>query len=267
MILALDIGATNTRIGLVKGKTAFKIKKIKTSKKKEEINRNILELINSYKNYDCICVGIAGIVKSGKIVYTPNMNFSGVDLKKLLGKKYAVPIYVDNDAKCAALAELKYGMGKKNNNFFHITLGTGIGGAQIINRQIKSKEVGHFLINGKEFEDIASGTAAHKIARRYHLNNYTNEKIFELANKGNKLSLELYKKVGNNLADGLIEINKRFNSKKFVFSGGFSKVNYVIKAASAALRARYKNKKIILTRTKLGDKIGLIGASLLPKLK
>ena len=153
MILALDIGGTNIRIALI-NKTKIK-DKIKTSTPlfKKEILKKIIYLISKYKNYQLICVSIAGIEVNGKVEGALNMDFDKVPLSSILKKEFSKSVYVQNDARCAGLAELTFGSGKKFNNFVLLTLGTGIGGAIIINKNISAQQKNGRSDNGHNQTD------------------------------------------------------------------------------------------------------------------
>src|SRR3989344_1515342 len=101
MALALEIGGTNIRIAEVNGSAIKNKIVIPTPKTKKEILEIIFFLISQYKNY----------------------------------KKLKIPLEIENDAKCAGLAELYFGVGKNKKNFVLLTLGSGIGSAIIINRK------------------------------------------------------------------------------------------------------------------------------------
>ncbi len=274
MNLSLDIGATNIRIALV-DKTKIKNKiKTPTPLIKKEILEKIIHLISQYKNYHSICISIAGFEYQGKIQGTLNMDFNNVPLKSMLKNKFSKKIYIQNDARSAALAELIYGNGKSLNNFVLLTLGTGIGGAIIINKKLylgngTAGEVGSmFIEKNKIFEHLASGLASVNIANQIGLKNISVYDIESLAKKGNKKALEVYSKIGENLGIGLVNLSYALAPEVFIIGGGFSKVNFIYPQTIKTFKEKYTilpTPKII--KAKFGDDAGLIGASLLPKYK
>src|SRR5579862_631977 len=113
--------------------------------------------------------------KSGAVLYSPNFGWSGVPLGETLRKKFNVPVFVANDARCATLGEYTFGTGKGTKDFVLLTLGTGIGGGivaggeLILGNKWGAGEVGHHQIRPTDgfvcgcgkigcFEAQASGT-------------------------------------------------------------------------------------------------------------
>lgn len=162
MKVGIDLGGSHIAIGVVdsKGKIVEKIEKRITSIEKKEIKNSIETYIieNSkqmMKRYKVTGVGIAipGTLSNDRIIKSVNLGIKEeYDLVKQLKKYIKVPIKIKNDAKCAALAEDKKGCLKGFNRSVFLTLGTGIGGAVIINGKLLDTgdlpgcEFGHMII-------------------------------------------------------------------------------------------------------------------------
>jgi len=73
--------------------------------------------------------------KDGILIYNNNLNFRNVPIRSEIQKYIDLPVYLDNDANCAALAESVAGAAKGANTSVTITLGTGIGGRSRNRRQ------------------------------------------------------------------------------------------------------------------------------------
>ena len=162
MKIGIDLGGSHIAIGVInnKGKIIEKFeKRILNSEKKqieETIEKNIFEQIkNLSKKYKIEKIGIAapGTIQDDKILRAYNLGIEKeYEIIKQLSKKIKVPIKIRNDAKCAALAENKYGCLKGYKRSLFLTLGTGIGGAVIINDKLLDAgdlpgcEVGHMII-------------------------------------------------------------------------------------------------------------------------
>ena len=95
---------------------------------------------SGYRMADCLGAGVGspGTVDSanGVVLYSNNIRWSNVPLAAELGKYLPVPIYVNNDANCAALGETVKGAAKGYSNAVFLTLGTGVGGGVVINGRI-----------------------------------------------------------------------------------------------------------------------------------
>ncbi len=272
MVLAIDLGASKIRIAEVSG-TKLKNKKIiQTPRSKKEIKRSLFSLIEQYQK-NTICISLAGVELNGKTAHALNMDFNDVPLKKILRQKFKVPIYIDNDANCAALAELYYGTGKKYNNFVLLALGTGIGGAIVINKNLyrgkgAAGEIGSMILGDKIYEQIASGSAQTTIAKKHGLNNLSHFELQELAKNGNKKALAVFNEISKNLAMGLTNLAFTLSPDVFIFSGGFANFRLIYPKTQTTLKKLYPlNPKLKIIEAKFKDAGGLIGAALLPKIK
>ncbi len=103
-----------------------------------------------------IGVGVPGIVdRTGTLVFAPNLQGAiGADLAALIARPFErAPVAIDNDANCAALAEVHLGAARGVDHALLITLGTGIGGAAIVNGAVLrgangfAGEFGHMMVN------------------------------------------------------------------------------------------------------------------------
>ncbi len=271
--LALDIGASKIRIAIVEG-TKIKDKKvIKTPKTKTEITKALFSLIDSYSGITKIGVGVAAFTRNGKTYGTPNMDYTGVDLKSILKNRYKIPVFVDNDANCAGLGELYYGAGKGKKNFILLTLGTGIGGAIIINGALYrgtgfAGEPGHSLVRGKYFEHIASAPASIKLGQKLIRKDITSEEIEQLATKGNKKAKKVYNTIGEYIGESLVNMAMYLDPEIIILGGGFAKVKHIYPSMLKTFKQKdILPRKIPIVHAKLSDDAGLIGAALLAKEK
>lgn len=162
MKIGIDLGGSHIAIGVVDSnlKIIEKIEKRITSVEKKNIKLSIesyiIENVEKFiKEYKVTGIGIAipGTLYNNKILKSVNLGIkSEYDMVQKLNKKIKIPITIKNDAKCAALAENKKGVLKTFNRSVFLTLGTGIGGAVIINGNLLDTgkfsgcEFGHMVI-------------------------------------------------------------------------------------------------------------------------
>ena len=161
MKIGIDLGGSHIAIGVLdnKGKILEKVEKRITKAEKSTIKKVIEDYIiektaNFLKQYKITEIGIAipGTVKNEAVVKSVNLGLKNYEIVKKLQGKIQLPIKIRNDAKCAALAENTYGALKSYNRSIFLTLGTGIGGAVIINNELLNAgelqgcEFGHMLI-------------------------------------------------------------------------------------------------------------------------
>ncbi len=185
--VAIDLGGNKIEIALVNGKKIKKIMRLKTKKSKSAILNELVYGINfilkdqDKKKIKGIGVSFAGPVLNGYVLNPPNLPFNKFNLEKYLKRKFKLPVKVENDANCFALAELKYGYGKKYKNFVLVAIGTGIGGAIVINKELYvgkgwAGEIGHMIISDSKkkcnaghngcFEVMASGSALFDLSKK-----------------------------------------------------------------------------------------------------
>lgn len=148
--IGVDIGGTNTAIGMVDDLGNVMVKDNISTPDHGDIDRyiddltlTIRELINSARliNADIEIMGIGigapnGNYYTGTIEYAPNLSFKGVvHLVKLLKIKFPElkAIALTNDANAAAIGEMIYGGAKGMQNFVMYTLGTGVGSGIVVN--------------------------------------------------------------------------------------------------------------------------------------
>ena len=167
MKVGIDLGGSHIAIGVVdkNGKILEKVeKKLKGIVKKEVkkvIENTIVEAVDKFKKeYKITEIGIAipGTVTKETVVKSVNLGLKNYKIIEELQKKINMPIKIKNDAKCAAIAESTYGSLKDYKRVLFLTLGTGIGGAVVINNKLLDTgdlpgcEIGHMVIekNGLE---------------------------------------------------------------------------------------------------------------------
>ena len=142
--IGIDIGGTNMKTCLVDAQgTVLAEKKIKvaTIADAQALACTIYEMScamcqeagSSMEQVGSVGVGCPGTVeiRSGSIHYACNLPFQNVPLRKLFHQYSNLPLYIENDANCAALAEYYAGAGRNSKRFLTVTLGTGIGGGLV----------------------------------------------------------------------------------------------------------------------------------------
>ena len=139
--VGVDIGGTNLKAGLVdESGTLLATQKMKVASivDREGLAWTVASLVQELakaanipvSDVASVGVGVPGTVdiRAGSIAYTCNLPLRDVPLRKLFHKYLNIPLYIENDANCAALAEFHVGAGRESKRFVTITLGTGVGG-------------------------------------------------------------------------------------------------------------------------------------------
>lgn len=169
-VLALDIGGTFTKIGLVSHEGTILSSKVFKTRSKDPFDTFLKELVveldklTSEIGSDNQILGIGvgapnANSLTGHIENPPNLKWGKIiPLAKSIKDIIKLPVFIANDANAAALGELKFGMGQGMRNFVVLTLGTGLGSGIIINGQLLlgahalAGEIGHVNVdpNGRQ---------------------------------------------------------------------------------------------------------------------
>lgn len=159
--IGIDIGGSHIAIGVIddRGYIVEKTEKRLLSKDKKDIKtaienyiiKNVKELSEKYKIKE-IGISVPGTIKGTEIVKSVNLGVKNYNIVENIQKEINIPIKIRNDAKSAAIAENKIGALKEYRRSIFLTLGTGIGGAVIINNELLDTgdmsgcEFGHMII-------------------------------------------------------------------------------------------------------------------------
>ena len=162
--VGIDIGGTNTVIGIVDARgTIVAQDSMKTQQYTEiydyvsELVSKLNVLIDNVGGKDHIKgIGIGapnGNYYTGNIELAPNLPWKGiVPLAKLITERIGIPVNITNDANAAAIGEMTYGAAKGMKNFIMITLGTGVGSGIVIDGNVVygndgfAGELGHVIM-------------------------------------------------------------------------------------------------------------------------
>ena len=300
MKIGIDLGGSHIAIGVVdsNGKILEKAEKRIVLKEKSNIKKVIEEYIfekveGFKKQYKITEMGIAipGTVKDGIVVKSVNKKKKNYDIVKNIQSKIELPIHIRNDAKCAAIAENNYGALKSYNRSIFLTLGTGIGGAVIIQNQLLDTgnlpgcEFGHMIIekNGKPcncgkkgcWEKYASMKAFKDNLREIlQLDEKTSGKeLLEILRKNNKDSkdyLQIHKLIEQYvtyLSIGISNLINVFEPEAIGIGGSFVYYEEIFleKLKRKILEDKLlfnERKEIIIQTAILDNDSGIIGATL-----
>ena len=224
-VIAVDLGGSNLRIALVENNKILKLTAKKTPMHGNLLVRELISGIESLISKDVkgIGVGSAGPLLNGVIKNPPNLPLRNFNLKKTLENKFKIRVEVENDANCAALAEAKLGV--KKRNFFMLTLGTGIGGGVIIDGKLYvgggyGGELGHIILDrGKDFENLAAWRGLRILTKK----TFGRElKVIELLKMKDTRAEKILDNTTEYLAQGIGSLINVFDPEVVVLSGGVS---------------------------------------------
>ena len=255
MKIGIDIGGSHLGIGLINsnGKIIKKKKKdmhnnAKNKNYGEQLVEAIIELITKIlekkkiKIQEISLIGIAvpGTVSNTHIIKADNLHIQNFNIVSEINKYFNIPIYLRNDAKCAAIAEKEYGGLKKYDDALFLTIGTGIGGAVFLGgkllrpKKYEGFEIGHIVIekNGIQcncgrqgcFEKYASMKALKDtVQKEFNRENLTGRELKEiLIDENNKPKTDvIINEYIENLSLGLANLINIFEPETISIGGSF----------------------------------------------
>lgn len=291
--IGIDLGGSHVAIGVVdgRGKILEQFEKDFTVKEKENVLpvavRFIVDTLRELKQkYDLLefGLGMAGAISDGVILRSVNLGVENYDIKTELESKTGLSVHIKNDAKCAALAEYRYGDIKQFNNIVFLTLGTGIGGAIIYQGTLmhsdctEGYELGHMIIKaggltcrcGKKgcFETYGSILAfKNKVIERLNLSHdIPGPELRERMDVSMDKIQDIIEEYIGDLAIGLSNLINIFEPDCIVIGGGFARYDYML---LDILKEKILNSNLLFNKrddieirvAKLGNDAGIIGAS------
>ena len=281
--LAIDVGGTKIYNTIIdeSGCIISDIEKHSTPKNYDEILNIFRSIIKKYENeVDVVAFSTCGAVNNAnnKILGStgnitkeyPLTDFSSLSTK---------PVFVENDANCAAWAEYQIGASKGCANSVMLTLGTGVGGGIIVDGKLLKGKNGaagemHFKMRTDKhrkctcgswdcFEIYCSGTGlkltGQEISQKTDITTYD---IIEGKESGDAVMTEIFNRWQNDILEGLIGLANIFDPDVIVLSGSMAQF------VDTEFLTCAVNKEIVTTPTKVvkaaaGNYSGMIGAALL----
>ena len=161
-------------------------------------------------------------------IICPNRKSYNFQIVPELEKRFGLPVSIENDANCAALAEIADGAAKGCSSMAFLVIGTGVGGSIIINNQIwhgahlYGGEFGFMIIDGKQLSELASPVT---MAKRYNKKtgkDFDGKTVFELADTDDPVAQEERGKLLHALAVAIFNIQHSFDPEKIIIGGGIS---------------------------------------------
>ena len=237
---------------------------------------------------------------TGTIDNAANLEWKGiVPIAKLFSEALGVPVRVTNDANAAAMGEMTYGAARGMKNFIMITLGTGVGSGIVCDGRVVygsdgfAGELGHVIVDRSEnarpcgcgrkgcLETYCSATGVARTARhlletrneasllrKLNVDEITSFDVFQAAEAGDKLALEIFEETGSRLGAACADFAAFSSPEAFVFFGGLTKAgDYIMDSIKRAYDENvlfvYKDKAKLLISTLNGSEAAVLGASAL----
>ena len=243
---------------------------------------DLVERLRAEGGHEILAVGVGlpSLIDSrtGRVCMSANVDLADIDVRADLQERLGIPVWLDNDANVAALAEHRVGAGREHGDIVMLTVGTGVGGGVIIGDKIfrggsgTGAELGHMVVqadgprcqrncpNRGCLETMCSGTA---IARDAGM---PAKEVVRLAGDGDAAALAVLDRAGRFLGVGLSNLANIFNPDAFVIGGGVGAAGDLLLGPAIdeyRSRALPPNASAQVVVAALGARAGLIGAGLL----
>ena len=234
-------------------------------------------------------VGAIGIAAAGfvdaqgeRVRFAPHLPWRDEGVRARLAERWSAPVVLDNDANCAARAELTYGAVGDAESAVMVTLGTGIGGALILDGEVlrgyngMAGEFGHNQVvpDGRScecggtgcWEQYCSGNALTRFVRDQGIDDLAGPAITAAAAAGDPVALAAFDDVGTWLGVGVANLVASFDPEIVVIGGGLSAAgDLLLEPARRALKeslvgAEHRTVPPVV-RAALGPEAGAIGAA------
>lgn len=308
LVIGLDLGGTNSVFGVVDSKGEIIATTSIKTQAYPSVDQYIMESVKAIKQ---IAEQVGGMEKiramgigapcgnyyKGTIEHAANLVWAKgiVPLANMFVNELGIPVVVTNDAKAAAMGEMKYGVGVGMNNFVELTLGTGVGSGIVANGQLIygfdgfAGELGHMIVEpdgrpcgcGRKgcLETYCSATGVVRTAiamleespeatslRDIATDKLTSYEVYKAAMAGDTMAQEVFKQTGRRIGIACANIATFLSPEAFIFFGGLAQAGELLlrpieEAYNENVLSLYKGKARFLMSGLDGAKAAILGAS------
>ena len=308
LVIGLDLGGTNSVFGVVDSQGEIIATTSIKTQAYPSVDQYIMESVKAIKQ---IAEQVGGMEKiramgigapcgnyyKGTIEHAANLVWAKgiVPLANMFVNELGIPVVVTNDAKAAAMGEMKYGVAVGMNNFVELTLGTGVGSGIVANGQLIygfdgfAGELGHMIVEpdgrpcgcGRKgcLETYCSATGVVRTAiamleespeatslRDIASDKLTSYEVYKAAMAGDAMAQEVFKQTGRRIGIACANIATFLSPEAFIFFGGLAQAGELLlrpieEAYNENVLSLYKGKARFLMSGLDGAKAAILGAS------
>ena len=307
--IGVDLGGTKMLIGVLAGTDVLYEQREASTGQTEDalvelLVREVNEAHEARPDARAVGLGIPATLNhdTGVAVGAVNLPLDDLPIRDLVSERVGLPVFVDNDANVAAIAEREYGAGRGADDVVLLTIGTGIGGGLILGGEVyrgatgAGAELGHTVIdiNGPPcqgncpgrgcVETLASGTAlgheglaaaesdpdsvlATMLAEGRTIDG---KAVTEAALGGDPTAIAVFETIGSRLGFALVSFANIFEPKVIVIGGGVMAAgDLLLDPARAVLRERAlpPMNEVPVVAAQLGPDAGMIGAAAMARIE
>lgn len=308
LVIGLDLGGTNSVFGVIDSKGEITATTSIKTQAYPSVDQYVMESVKAVKQ---IAEQVGGMEKiramgigapcgnyyKGTIEHAANLVWAKgiVPLANMFVNELGIPVVVTNDAKAAAMGEMKYGVAVGMNNFVELTLGTGVGSGIVANGQLIygfdgfAGELGHMIVEpdgrpcgcGRKgcLETYCSATGVVRTAiamleesseatslRDIATDKLTSYEVYKAAMAGDAMAQEVFKQTGRRIGIACANIATFLSPEAFIFFGGLAQAGELLlrpieEAYNENVLSLYKGKARFLMSGLDGAKAAILGAS------
>lgn len=308
LVIGLDLGGTNSEFGVVDSKGEIITTTSIKTQAYPSVDQYVMESVKAVKQ---IAEQVGGMEKiramgigapcgnyyKGTIEHAANLVWAKgiVPLANMFVNELGFPVVVTNDAKAAAMGEMKYGVAVGMKNFVELTLGTGVGSGIVANGQLIygfdgfAGELGHMIVEpdgrpcgcGRKgcLETYCSATGVVRTAiamleesseatslRDIATDKLTSYEVYQAAMAGDAMAQEVFKQTGRRIGIACANIATFLSPEAFIFFGGLAQAGELLlrpieEAYNENVLSLYKGKARFLMSGLDGAKAAILGAS------
>src|SRR4051794_13541372 len=299
-VIGVDLGGTKLRAGIVDAEARVHHRTRHSAQglaqgallaTAEAAVREVLDA--SGGEVSAVGFGIPALIdpQRGVVTFCNHLPLEGLAFADAMSERLGLPVFIDNDANVALLAEHRLGAAQGTRNALMLTIGTGIGGGLIVEGEPyrgtrgAGAELGHVVVdldgppcpgncpNRGCLEALASGTALGREGARLGVaardgEQVTGERVTELAHAGDPAARAAVETIARALGAGISGLVNAFDPEVVVIGGGVIALGELLLApvrAEAAARLGPPVHGTPIVAARFGDDAGMIGAAVLAR--
>jgi len=289
-VAGVDVGGTKIAVAVLVGAALGRPRTHRTdTSSPEALVDQLVEVIGEAGEVSAIGVAVPSVVDfaTGRVRSSVNIPLADIPLREVLRERLGIPVYVDNDATCAALAEAYDNEGGLvARHLVMLTVGTGVGGGIIVDGHVyrgatgAAGELGHTIIGADlrhapfahrdqfpqpgSLEALASGRTLTALAREHGI---PDGQTTRMALDGDAAACAAIELIGRRLGIGIANAINTFDPDLVVIGGGISAAGDLLLAPAREEAARFTLTGVGTTTricaARYGPEAGVRGAALL----
>jgi glucokinase len=289
-LIGVDVGGTKIAVAALDGAT-LQTPRIEPTDTRggEQLVEQLVAAVRGVGEACAVGIAVPSVVdfETGRVRSSVNVPLHDIPLREVLRERLGVPVYVDNDATCAALAEAYDDDGSLiARHLVMFTVGTGVGGGIVIHGRVyrgatgAAAEFGHTIVGADlskapfahrdrfpqpgSLESLASGSALNELGREHGL---PEKRTIEAALEGHPGALAAVELLGRRLGIGIANAINTFDPDVVVVGGGASTAGELLLAPAREEARRFTltgvGTRTEIRRARYGSLAGVRGAALL----